>query len=200
MSSTVSRVLLVEDDDDARESLTRSLTRGGFAVFGAHGVEDALTQLERAGSLSVVVSDMVLGAEEGGGIRVIRELHERNVFVPIILITAFAGLQNVKQGLNAGAAFLLEKPFRARQLLDAISRVTEARPNMTSVVDRALHAAGLTDKEKVVARLVLKGLTSAEIARLEQNSDKTVRQHITRIYQKCNVSSRAEFFNHVFPW
>jgi DNA-binding CsgD family transcriptional regulator len=71
---------------------------------------------------------------------------------------------------------------------------------MSHVVDQALLAVGLTEKEQTIARLVLKGLTSAEIARLENNSDKTVRQHLTRIYQKCNVTSRAEFFNHVFPW
>jgi DNA-binding CsgD family transcriptional regulator len=66
-------------------------------------------------------------------------------------------------------------------------------------VDRALARAGLTEKELAIARLVLKGLPSHEIARLENNSDKTIRQHLTQIYAKCGVSSRAEFFHHVFP-
>ncbi len=200
MTRSEGAILLVEDDEDARESLKRSLMRHGFDVASAAGVDEALSALDDLGRLSVVVTDMVLGSEDAGGIRMIVELHRREIFVPIILITAFAGLDNVKQGLNEGASFLLEKPFRAHDLLAAIARVTTARPNMGYVVDQALLAAGLTEKEQAVARLVLKGLTSVEIARLEQNSDKTVRQHITRIYQKCNVASRAEFFNHVFPW
>ena len=66
-------------------------------------------------------------------------------------------------------------------------------------VDRALAHAGLTDKERIVARHVLKGMTSQEIADLEANSEKTIRQHVTRIYEKCGVTSRAEFFHFVFP-
>ena len=74
-----------------------------------------------------------------------------------------------------------------------------SHPSVAGGVDRAFARAGLTDKELAVARLVLKGLTSLEIARLESNSDKTIRQHITRIFAKCGVSSRAELFHFVFP-
>lgn len=195
-----STLLLVEDDNDARASLTRSLQRAGYEVLSAASVSEALALLSPTTQLTAVVSDMVLGSEEAGGILMIKELRARSVSAPIVLITAFAGLENVKQGLNEGAAFLLEKPFRANELLSAISRVTEARPNMGYVVDLALAKMDLTEKEQKIARLVLKGLTSAEVARLEQNSDKTVRQHITRIYQKCQVTSRSEFFNHIFSW
>src|SRR5690606_888397 len=98
------------------------------------------------------------------------------------------------------AAYLLEKPFRSAELLQVVERTVTEGPDMGYYVERALLTAGLTEKEQAVARLVLKGLTSLEIARLEQNSDKTVRQHITRIYSKCGVSSRSEFFHYVFPW
>jgi DNA-binding CsgD family transcriptional regulator len=46
----------------------------------------------------------------------------------------------------------------------------------------------------------LKGLSTAEVARLENNSDKTIRQHSSQVYAKANVSSRSEFFHCVFPW
>ena len=193
-------LLLIEDDEDARTSLVRSLERAGYEVLAASSVDEGLELLARPSELVAVVTDMVLGREEAGGIRIIVELRKRAVAAPVIVITAFAGLQNVKQALNEGAAFLLEKPFRFDALLAAIVRVTEGRADMSYVVDRALNLAGLTEKEQAIARLVLKGLTSAEIAGLEKNSDKTVRQHITRIYAKCGVSSRAEFFNYVFPW
>src|SRR5690606_38953232 len=193
-------LLLVEDDDDARESLSRSLSRARYEVLSAASVNEALSLLTPRIQLAAVVSDMVLGPEEAGGILMLRELRARSISAPVILITAFAGLENVKQRLNEGAAFLLEKPFRAAELLAANARATVAGAYMGYVVDLALSRIGRTEKEQVIARLVLKGLTSAEIARLEKNSDKTVRQHITRIYQKCQVTSRSEFFNHVFPW
>ncbi len=200
MNRTQTTVLLLEDDDDARASLERSLKRAGHVVLSASSVDEAIQHIEGHNLLHAVVTDMVLGSEESGGIRFVQELRKRGNPAPVVIITAFADLKNVKQALNEGAAFLLEKPFRAQDLITTINRVADARPPMGSLVDQALNSAGLTEKEHSIARLVLKGLTSSEIAHIEHNSDKTVRQHITRIYQKCGVASRAEFFNHVFPW
>ena len=50
-----------------------------------------------------------------------------------------------------------------------------------------------------IARLVLKGLTTADIARVEGVAEKTVRQVITQVFAKCAVSTRAELFHFVFP-
>lgn len=197
-------ILLVEDDPEARASLERSLARVGHAVVAVGSADEAEILVtgghETAPELDVVVTDMVLGKEESGGIRVLRSLRASGSPCPVVLITAFAAVESVKLGLNEGAAYLLEKPFRAAELLEVIQRVSSRVSDMGSLVDRALSRAGLTDKEQAIARLVLKGLTSTEIARLEGNSDKTIRQHITRIYTKCGVTSRPELFHFVFPW
>ena len=58
---------------------------------------------------------------------------------------------------------------------------------------------GSTKKEEEVARLVLKGLTSAEIGAMMGNSEKTIKQHLTQVYAKLGVAGRAEFFHLVFP-
>lgn len=198
MSSTL---LFVEDDDDARTSLTRSLEKAGYRVLVANNPDEALGLIAPGEFLSLVVTDVFLQHEALGGLRLLRELRERDVDAPVILITAFAAIDSVKTALNEGATYLLEKPFRAAELLEVVARILNAPPTrMNYFVDRALSEASLTDKEQVIARYLLKGLTSSEIARLEANSDKTIRQHITRIYQKCGVSSRAEFFHYVFPW
>ena len=197
----MSTVLFVEDDHDARTSLVRTLTAAGHRVFAAHSPEAALAALPQGLFIDIVVTDVFLGHEATGGLRLLGELRTRSVDAPVVLITAFAAIESVKSALNEGAAFLLEKPFRARELLDVIHRILSAPPaSLTYVVDRALSQLSLTEKEQAIARYVLKGLTSSEIARLELNSDKTIRQHITRIYAKCGVTSRAEFFHHVFPW
>ena len=198
MSSTI---LFVEDDEDARRSLTRSLEKAGHRVLAAPGADEALALLSPHVFVELVVTDVFLGEEALGGLRLLRDLRSRGVDAPVILITAFAAIDSVKTALNEGATYLLEKPFRAADLLEVVTRILNAPPTrMAYFVDRALAQVGLTDKEQVIARYLLKGLTSSEIARLEANSDKTVRQHITRIYAKCGVSSRAEFFHYVFPW
>ena len=65
-------------------------------------------------------------------------------------------------------------------------------------VEQVLRRANLTEKELVVARHLLEGLSSGEIAEIENNSSNTIRQHVSTIYAKCGVGSRAEFFRLVY--
>ncbi|HET7545885.1 MAG TPA: response regulator [Polyangiaceae bacterium] len=193
------KLLLVEDEADARRSLARALVRDGYECIEASDVESALAAAERNPDLAAAVVDIVLGSDERGGVRLVPLLRGLIPRLSVIAITAFANVGNVKQLLNEGAAFLLEKPFRAVELLEALARVLAEQANMGPWVERALAPLGLTVKELAIARLLLKGLPTGEIARLENNSDKTIRQHLSQVYAKAKVSSRSEFFHFVFP-
>jgi DNA-binding NarL/FixJ family response regulator len=193
------QLLLVEDDPTAREALARALARAGYQCHQAASVEQAEAALA-ARPIAVAVVDIVLGPDDLGGLRLLPLLRAAPGRPPVVMITAFADVERVKAALNSGASFLLEKPFRAPELIDVLSRLLAERPAAEhDAVARVIADAGLTDKEAQVARLVLKGLRSQEIARLEGNSEKTIRHHITQIYVKCGVSSRAELFHLVFP-
>lgn len=193
------KVLLVEDELDARKSLARALVREGYECIEASDVESALSVAVAQPDLVAAIVDIVLGADPRGGVRLVPLLRGSIPQLSIIAITAFASVENVKQLLNDGASFLLEKPFRAAELIEALSRVLAEHADIGAWVDRALSPLGLTAKEMAIARLLLKGLPTGEIARLENNSDKTIRQHLSQIYAKAKVSSRAEFFHFVFP-
>ncbi|MCU0686852.1 MAG: response regulator transcription factor [Polyangiaceae bacterium] len=194
----MTRLLLVEDEDDARASLVRTLTREGYTCEAAANEVDALALL-KDGRFDGAVVDVVLGKKANAGLDMVPELLARTGQAPVIIITAFADMGKVKAALNAGASYMLEKPFTAADLLAVLRRLLVRREDLSPFVERALSRARLTDKERNVARLVLKGLPTAEIARLERNSEKTVRQHLGHIYAKCGVASRAEFFHYVFP-
>jgi DNA-binding NarL/FixJ family response regulator len=193
------KLLLVEDEADARKALARALVREGYECIEASDVETALTATGQHPDLAAAVVDIVLGADERGGVRLVPLLRGLIPRLSVIAITAFANVANVKQLLNDGAAFLLEKPFRAVELIEALARVLADHANISHWVDRALSPLGLTAKEMAIARLLLKGLPTGEIARLENNSDKTIRQHLSQVYAKAKVSSRSEFFHFVFP-
>jgi DNA-binding NarL/FixJ family response regulator len=191
------RVLLLEDEYDTRDLLGRALGRAGYQVVSAATGEEALTLAARTEALSVVVADVVIGTDDRRGLRLIPELRGLGVTAPIIIITAYADLDKVKTALNEGAAHLLEKPFRAPELVEAIERVL-ARGGSALDAESIFARVQLTDKERVVGRHLLRGLSSEEIAALEKNSAKTIRQHITQIYAKCGVRTRAEFFRLIY--
>ena len=192
-------VLLVEDEYDTREMLARALERAGYRCVAAADGREALDRAARAGFVDVVVTDVVLGSDDRRGLRLMAELRAAGVRAPVVIITAYADVEKVKMALNEGAAYLLEKPFRAAELTDAVERA-RAGPgtDVAHAVDRVLAHAHLTEKEQAVARHLLEGFSSGEIAELEHNSPKTIRQHVSQIYAKCGVASRAELFRLVF--
>jgi DNA-binding NarL/FixJ family response regulator len=190
--------LLVEDELDTREMLGRALERAGYRCLAAKNAREGIDVATGTERVDVVVADVVLGDDDRGGLRVLTELRKAGVHAPVIVITAYADVEKVKFALNEGAAHLLEKPFRAPELVAAIERVSTASGDAANAVDQVLSRAKLTEKEHTVARYLLNGLSSSEIAEIEHNSPKTIRQHVSQIYAKCGVSSRAEFFRLVY--
>jgi two-component system, NarL family, response regulator LiaR len=191
-------ILLVEDERDTREMLGRALERAGYGCLAAASAEEALALAARSGRVDIVVADVVLGEDDRGGLRLLLGLRAAGIHAPVVIITAFADVEKVKFALNEGAAHLLEKPFRASELIEAIERVSSAGTDPAHAAEQVFVRAKLTEKEHTVARYLLNGLSSSEIAEIEHNSPKTIRQHVSQIYAKCGVSSRAEFFRLVY--
>jgi DNA-binding NarL/FixJ family response regulator len=191
-------VLLVEDEDDTRELLSRALERQGYICIAAEGRSAALAKAKEADFVDVVVTDVVMDKDDRAGLRLLRELRDAEIYAPVVVITAYADVEKVKNALNEGARYLLEKPFRAEELVSAVARACEHGGGAAHAVLEVITRAKLTDKERAVALHVLEGLSSGEIAALENNSERTIRQHVSQIYAKCGVSSRAEFFRKVY--
>ena len=191
-------LLLVEDEADARSVLTRRLLAFGWTCLAHPSAEAALGDPQLR-FVEAVVADVVLGEGHMTGIDLIGALRREEVRAPVVIVTAFADQQRVKGALNAGASYLLEKPFTTEALRAVLDKVTTVDVDLARLVNRALARARLTRKEEEVARYVLKGLTSAEIGEMMGNSEKTIKQHLTQVYAKLSVAGRAEFFHLVFP-
>jgi DNA-binding NarL/FixJ family response regulator len=186
------RVLLIDDERDTRELLARALERHGYECEVAGSAAQAEKLLDGDARYDAIVTDVVLGNDDRGGLQLLHSIKQRELDVPVIVITAYADVEKLKFALNEGAAFLIEKPFKAGELSDALERVLAPKAG-NAAFERLFDNVQLTEKERTVARHLLAGLTSNEIAELECNSPKTIRQHVSQIYVKCAVGNRAEF-------
>jgi DNA-binding NarL/FixJ family response regulator len=195
-SNVQRQVLLIEDDEIAGETLCSGLQNLSIACTWVRSVEEARRALERR-TFDAVVTDIMLGPDAPSGLDLVKELQPTGA--PVLVITAFADLQRVKDALNHGAAYLLEKPFRAEELTRALSQVWDEPRGLGHFVERALERAELTAKERDVARLLLKGLSTKEMAGVTGNTEKTLKHHIASIFHKFDVASRAELFHCIFP-
>jgi len=108
-------VLVVEDDVISAEMLVNSLRGFGYEVTIALNGREAL-ELMRTGRFRLVVSDWEM--PEMGGLELCHAIRGRqwSSYIYIILLTSYAGVEKVVQGLNAGADDFLTKPFHPEEI------------------------------------------------------------------------------------
>jgi two-component system response regulator MprA len=108
------RVLVVDDDPDVRDSLSRSLRFEGYTVTTAADGEQALARLadERPDVLVLDLQMPVLG-----GLETCRRLRLQGDDIPVLMLTARDGTRDRVTGLDAGADDYLPKPFALEELL-----------------------------------------------------------------------------------
>jgi DNA-binding NarL/FixJ family response regulator len=192
-------ILLVGDESRARTRLASQLRASGRTCLIHANVESAL-QDRQLHHVNAVVADVVLhNGSARSDVRLISTLRAAAVRAPVVLVTASADANGLKAALNAGAAYLLERPFTAGALEQALEKVTAVDLDLARHVTQALVKARLTRKEELVARNVLRGLSSSEIALIAGCKVRTIKQYLTRIYAKLGVGSRAGFFHFVYP-
>ncbi len=192
------QVLLIEDEAVAGQALSQSLQSIGIACRWVSTFEEA-QKAWREAPYDAVITDIMLDSGKPDGLEILRKIEQAGMPMPVVVISAFADQGRVKEALNHGAAYLLEKPFTTQELRKVLDRLWQEPRGLIGARDRALNQAMLTNKECEVARLLLKGLSTQEMAALTGNSEKTLKQHISTIYEKCGVSSRTEFFHYIFP-
>lgn len=190
------KLAYVEDDVDARTIFARKLRQEGFECDVFDGAE-SLLKIATPGQYDALVIDIRLPARSG--VELLQELRRKGIFTPALIVTAFNSVTYAREALNSGANYLLEKPFSFESLVRVIRKILASPQSLQDCVDRGLAVLNLTEREKEMARLVLKGLSNAEIAKATQLSEKTVKQYVSQIFQKADVTSRAELFASIFP-
>lgn len=158
------RVLVVDDEQGLTRALRRGLEAEGFAVDVAH---DGATGLELATDTDydAIVLDVMLPRRNGYD--VVTALRERDVWTPVLMLSAKDGEHDVADGLDVGADDYLTKPFSfvvlVARLRALVRRPTGARPAVLTAGDLALDPATRTVTR--AGRPV--DLTAKELALLE---------------------------------
>jgi CheY-like chemotaxis protein len=114
------RVLVVEDDDEARDLVKMTLERAGASVETVSNSHDARREmLEDAPD--VLISDIRMPDEDG--YQLLRSLRGAGVDTPAIALTAYARHQDAEEARAAGFQIHLPKPVDAARLVEAVARL-----------------------------------------------------------------------------
>lgn len=122
------RILLVEDDSQIGAAIASALDDAGMAADWVKDGESALTSIE-AGSFELVLLD--IGLPKMDGLSVLRQIRQKRVDIPVIMITARDAVEDRIKGLDLGADDYLIKPFLVNELMARVRAVARRHSGST---------------------------------------------------------------------
>jgi DNA-binding NarL/FixJ family response regulator len=203
MTAAPIEVFLV-DDHRLFLSGVRSELGGDFVISGeAHDVDAAVSAIASLRPDVVLVDVHMPG---GGGVSVIRRIHERHPGVRFLALSVSDAPEDVIAMIRAGARGYVTKTISPHDLAGAIRRVNEGdavfSPRLAGFVLDAYAGAApdpvdeeldqLTQREREVMRLIARGYSYKEVATRLYISVRTVESHVSAVLRKLQLSSRHE--------
>jgi len=199
------RVLICDDQDVVREGLQAILeTAPGIEVIGTVG--DGLEAVEQATQLQPDVVLMDLKMPVMNGIKATGQIRTKHPAVKVLVLTTYDADEWVFDAIRAGASGYLLKDTPKAGLVAAIEGTAAGHNHIdpqvagklmshvvgTAVVPDTAVADSLTERERDVLRLLAGGLNNADIAQKLHLSEGTVRNYVSRIFTKLDVSDRTK--------
>jgi RNA polymerase sigma factor (sigma-70 family) len=203
------KVVLADDHTLFREGLKRilSLEKDVFVVGEAARGDEVAKVVERT-KPDVLLLDLKM--PKGDVIQTLLEVHDKNPTAKVLILTAFSEDENILNAAKGGAKGYVLKGVSSLTLVQALKAVhggglwidkelpsaeafeeiarAQATPHESEPANEAVKS--LTKRELEILRLVAEGLTNEEIGKRIFISEKTVKTHLTNIFDKLKVNNR----------
>ncbi|WP_028804006.1 response regulator [Streptomyces sp. 142MFCol3.1] len=200
------RVFLLDDHEVVRRGITDLLdAEADISVVGdADSVEHALV---RGPALRPHVAVLDVRLPDGDGITVCRELRSQMPELACLMLTSFDDEDALLDAIMAGASGYVLKQIRGSDLVSAVRTVASGQsmldPATTARLMRSLRdpaepptmapeLASLSPREREILTLIGEGLTNRQIGKNLYLSEKTVKNHISRLLAKLGVQRRVQ--------
>src|SRR4030067_1925182 len=180
-------ILIIEDEKEIREGLVEFLEDAGFIVDSAENGQQGLGKIGKK-DFDVVVTDLIMPVV--GGMKVLRETKRIKPHTRVILITAFATVDNAVEAMKAGASDYITKPFRIDEVQTKIRKVlAEAEFDKPQIFDSDLIKAISNQTRKDAVKLLSKAgkLKFTEIQRSLGIEDATKLNFHMRVMKEHKV-------------
>jgi two-component system, NarL family, nitrate/nitrite response regulator NarL len=212
------RIVIADVQPVFRHGLRRLLeSQPDFRVTGEASDSAEVVRLARQLKPDLVLLGLPLGGHNG--LDVLRDLVAASSAMRVVLVTPSIEKALVVEALQLGAHGVVQKESSPRVLLESIRTVIDgqywvARESLPCIVEALRELAprqngngspkdyGLTPRELVLITRVVAGLSNKDVGREFSISERTVKHHLTNIYEKLGISNRLELavfaLNHHF--
>jgi DNA-binding NarL/FixJ family response regulator len=199
-------VLLVDDDNSMRKSLSCYLSNKGFLVKSFKDVNSAFLSLQQK-IPDIIISDILMPINNGYSLIKLLKKNPEYSRIVFIFLTAKGMTQDRIIGYNLGCHAYLTKPFDPEELISIMRSLLISFKHFKKKFNRYSDSCHLrkevsskkyqfTYREKTILQLVLKGMMNKEIALQLSLNIRNVEKYVSRLLFKTGTRNRTELVNH----
>jgi DNA-binding NarL/FixJ family response regulator len=192
------RVLVADDHELVRHGLAMLLRSADDIEFLGHA-SDGVEAVRLAAALQPDVVLMDLSMPVMDGIEATRQITAARPGVAVVVLSSFAERRMVLEAIEAGAVGYLLKDGGMDDILRAVHAAARGEAPLSPKAAQAILSArptrqlpALSARERQVVDLVVAGRRNRDIAAEMGISEKTVKTHLTHVYQRLGVAGRSE--------
>jgi two-component system, LuxR family, response regulator FixJ len=186
-------VIVVDDDSGVRNAMRALLKSVGLNAALYSSAQEFLAAFDPQQPGCLLLDIRMPGM---GGMDLQQELNLRGAVIPVIFMSGHADIPMAVEAMQHGAFDFLQKPFRDQELLDRIQRAiaqdAERRLALGQQSRIKGHLESLTEREREVLDLLIKGKQNKVIAQELGVSPRTIEIHRARVMEKMSAQSVAE--------
>lgn len=193
MNKAVSKIFIVDDDEEIRSGISLLLKSVGYNVESFKSVQELLENAVYSG-LGCILLDIFLGEETG--LELQADIETKFECLPIIFITGQGNIPMSVEAMKKGALNFLQKPVDEKELFKAIEEAllrSEALVTRHTEIDRIKSLVNsLTAREYEIFSYIITGTLNKQIAAELDIAEHTVKNHRLNITEKLRVKSVPE--------
>jgi two-component system, NarL family, nitrate/nitrite response regulator NarL len=189
------KILIVDDHPLFRAGFHAVLEQSALeaGVLSVSSVREALQTLQRDGDIGLVLLDIHLRGDDG--FKALKIIGERFATTACVMISGDEQDGVASRAVSAGASGFIPKSFTADEMIAAIQKVLAGEifvpqaPNLNKAMPQP---TGLTLRQLEVIEMLGRGFSNKEIARALDVAERTVKAHVSAVFEALNVRNRTQ--------
>lgn len=187
------KILIVDDHPLFRAGFHAVLEQSALdaGVLSVSSVPEALQILQRDGDVGLILLDIHLRGDDG--FQALKVIGEKFPTTACVLISGDEQDGVASRAVSAGASGFIPKSFTAEEMVTAIQKVMAGEIFVPAMSEPANDApTGLTLRQLEVITMLGRGFSNKEIARALDVAERTVKAHVSAVFEALNVRNRTQ--------
>lgn len=181
-------VAIIDDDPSVRAFLEAALREQDYQVM-SFATAEAYLASPRARAPSCLIVDLQLPGMDGE--QLFRALRDDDRSIPVIFMSGYGTVSIATRLMKEGAVYFLEKPVRLQELERFVGEALALARRRDELDELRRRLDSLTPREHEILNLVIKGMSSRQIATALSRSEPTIQLHRAHIMKKLDVRGVA---------